>query len=309
MVDRRRVIGAALVGVAAGLAPHRPASAARSGQSFLLVHGAWHGAQHWNLVTEQLAARGHRVLAIDLPGYGLKAHLPQSYMRQDLAVFASERSPVADVTLDDYVATVLENLRRLAADGKVTLVGHSMAGAVITRVGETAPELIERLIYLTAYCPVQLPHALAYNALPERAGARDGGLAIGDPKVIGAVRINPHSVDRAYLEEVRQTFYQDVPSESFLAFANSLVPDLPLRVVSTDARGTPQRWGAIPRSYIRCTEDRALPIALQDRMIREADAATPGNSFVLKTLASSHSPFASQPARLAEVLEAAGSPG
>ena len=47
-----------------------------------------------------------------------------------------------------------------------------------------------------------------------------------------------------------------------------------------------------------------MPLALQDRMIAEADAYTPGNRFEVRSLPSSHSPFASMPDRLAEVLAA-----
>jgi hypothetical protein len=43
-------------------------------------------------------------------------------------------------------------------------------------------------------------------------------------------------------------------------------------------------------------------LALQDRMISEADAVTPRNKFQVETLASSHSSFASMPDRLAVVL-------
>jgi hypothetical protein len=81
-----------------------------------------------------------------------------------------------------------------------------------------------------------------------------------------------------------------------------LNPDLPLAVASDDARGTAQRWGTIPRTFIRLTEDHTIPVALQDRMIAEADAATPSNSFEVHSLPSSHSPFASMPDRLAAVL-------
>jgi hypothetical protein len=44
----------------------------------------------------------------------------------------------------------------------------------------------------------------------------------------------------------------------------------------------------VPRSYIRFTLDRALPLALQDRMIDEADAATPGNRFDVHSLPAPH---------------------
>ena len=38
--------------------------------TFLLVHGAWHGAWCWEKVVVALEAAGHRAIAIDLPGHG-----------------------------------------------------------------------------------------------------------------------------------------------------------------------------------------------------------------------------------------------
>jgi len=63
-------------------------------KNFLFVHGAWHAAAHWNNVVERLVRMGHRAFAIDLPGSGLNAHYPQSYLRNDFTALASEPSPV-----------------------------------------------------------------------------------------------------------------------------------------------------------------------------------------------------------------------
>jgi hypothetical protein len=64
----------------------------------------------------------------------------------------------------------------------------------------------------------------------------------------------------------------------------------------------PARWGTVPRTYIRCTLDTALPMALQDLMIKEADTAISGNAFEVKTLVTSYAPFASVPDQLAALL-------
>ena len=271
-------------------------------RTFLLVHGAWHCALHWSSVAALLAGRGSRVRAIDLPGHGLKAKFPESYFRQDLASLATEPSPLRDVSLDDYVAAVVTEAGSLARFGRVTLVGHSMGGIVITRAAEAIPELIHRLVYLTASCPVLLPSGRDYFNLPENAGSRVRGLILGDPKQIGAFRINSRSVDPAYVEEIRQTFYNDVPRQAFQPFAHALTPDIPLLPMTTDARGTRDRWGRVPRTFIRCTLDNCVPIALQDRMMREADAFTPDNPFEVKTIEAGHSPFAAQPEKLAAIL-------
>lgn len=43
--------------------------------SFVLVHGAWHGAWCWRRVVDLLRAEGHRVHALTLTGVGERAHL------------------------------------------------------------------------------------------------------------------------------------------------------------------------------------------------------------------------------------------
>ena len=64
---------------------------------------------------------------------------------------------------------------------------------------------------------------------------------------------------------------------------------------------TPGRFGAVPRHYIRCTQDRAIPLTGQDHMIATVDAAIGGKT-TTHTLESSHSPFLSQPAALSKIL-------
>ncbi|MFG2832412.1 hypothetical protein ACGFWI_33970 [Streptomyces sp. NPDC048434] len=59
-------------------------------------------------------------------------------------------------------------------------------------------------------------------------------------------------------------------------------------VMMSDARGHADTWGTIARTYIRLTDDRSLPVAMQDRLVAEADALTPDNPFDVHTLATSH---------------------
>lgn len=53
--------------------------------------------------------------------------------------------------------------------------------------------------------------------------------------------------------------------------------------------------------YIRCTQDRAIPLTGQDHMIATVDSAIGGKT-TTHTLESSHSPFLSQPATLSKML-------
>ncbi|NVJ19627.1 MULTISPECIES: alpha/beta fold hydrolase [Myxococcus] len=308
-MKRRDLMKTALLG--AGTLPLQAALAAtpergkQPRRAFLLVHGAWHNALHWTRVTEALSARGHQVVAINLPGHGLNARFPSAYVKGDTVSLRDERSLQADLTLEDCAAAVvaaLEKLRQGAGGTKPVLVGHSVGGAVITRAGELAPQHIGRLVYLSAYCPLRLGSPSGYAALPEARTGYGETLFLGDPGKLGAVRINPRG-GTEYLEALRAAYYQDVPMADFLPFAFSLTPDLPLSLWTSKVGATKERWGRIPRGYIRCTQDRALAPALQELMIREANAFTPGNAFTVESLAASHSPFASQPEALVALLD------
>jgi len=271
-------------------------------RSFLFVHGAWHTAMHWHRVTDRLVAMGHRAAAIDLPGSGLDAAYPAAFLQGDFGALQTEPSALSDVRLDDYVDAVTAQLTEMARYGTVTLVGHSFGGLTITRVAEAVPHLVRRLVYVTAYVPVNQKSGAEISMLPEGQTSLSGAVLVGDPTKTGAMRINPRDPDPGYVEKARSAFYNDLSTEEFRRYAACLNPDLPLAVCMDDARGTPQRWGTVPRAFVRTTEDHTIPLALQDRMIAEADAATPANRFVVRTLASSHSPFASVPDDLAAVL-------
>lgn len=312
-MDRRWIVAAGSSFAIAGAGASRPVLAQNSRRkgderrrhrTFVFIHGAWHSAVHFERVTALMSLLGHRTFAIDLPGSGLNAAYPSSYLRNDFAQFTTEVSPLKGLTLTDYVNYMVPYISFLAELGPVTLVGHSFGGLSLNLIAERIPERISRLVYLTAYCPVRLPSILDYSALPENASSLSATAFLGDPAQTGAIRINPRSSDPAYLEKCRMAFYTDVPLSEFDAFAVYLNPDLSLAAAQQDARGTPDQWGSVPRTYIRCTLDRANPIEVQDLMIREADYATPGNRFDQRTLVSSHSPFASMPKALAELLVA-----
>ncbi|MEI7217439.1 alpha/beta fold hydrolase [Pectobacterium carotovorum] len=104
-------------------------------KNFLLVHGAWQGAWVWNKIQPKLTAEGHTVKAIDLPGSG------------------DDQTPATTVSLDAYARKIIDAASLLSAQGKVTLVGHSMGGAAITLAASLAPELFEKLIYVCAILP------------------------------------------------------------------------------------------------------------------------------------------------------------
>lgn len=310
-MQRRSFMNRAVIGSAGAAATLAATSADADGRrrdrpTFVFVHGAWHGGWCWAEVVRRLAERGYPAIALDLPGHGITARLPQAYLQQPQspAALATEVSPLAALTLDDYRDHTLKMVRGLVADGddRVILVGHSLGGATLSAVGEAAPELVKRLVYLTAFVPVTFNNVLAYLQQPNFASSQVPPLFVADPAVVGCARINHNSADPAYVAADKNAFYGDVATPAFQAVANLLTPDEPIQAFTTPVVVTPQRWGRLPRTFIRCTEDQAIPIIVQDQMIVDADGFTPTNRFQQRTLHTSHSAFAAAPQALTDLL-------
>ena len=294
------VAGASLA--ACGGGGNANAGGTGSKPTFVFIHGAWHGGWCWSEMVRLLGEQGFPALALDLPGHGLTARIPVSYnaVPQNPAAVGTEVSALASLTINDYRDMVLKVIRGLTRDGSgpVVLVGHSAGGATLTAVAEAEPSLIKRLVYLTAFAPVKLPSVLDYLSLPSFATSEVPPLFAADPAVVGVARINFIASNAA----AKSAFYADVADAPYAAVANLLTPDEPFGTFTTRVTPTLARWGSVPRGFIRCTLDRAIPIAVQDLMIAEADAFTPNNKFVQKTLAVSHSPFVSNTAGLLDHL-------
>ncbi len=122
--------------------------------TFVFVHGLASNSFFWMPVLRELALLGHRGLAVDLPGHGLDARLPLSYQApQDVAAFTAADSPIAGITVADNVAQVIDVVRKVRQHGPVILVGHSLGGVTIGLVATAVPEAIQRLVYVSAFCP------------------------------------------------------------------------------------------------------------------------------------------------------------
>jgi pimeloyl-ACP methyl ester carboxylesterase len=107
----------------------------KSGCSFVLVHGAWHGGWCWERVLPLLRAAGHDVHAPTLTGLG--EHAPPASPKIDL------ETHIADIV------NVLE-MENLA---NVVLVGHSYGGMVIAGVADRVAARMKQLVYLDAFVP------------------------------------------------------------------------------------------------------------------------------------------------------------
>lgn len=240
-----------------------PDPSADGSRRFVLVHGAFQAAWSWEPVAEELRARGHRVDVFDLPGAG------------------DDPTPVSEVTLDLAAKRVVEVIE--GSPEPVVLVGHSMGGIVVTEVAGRVPERISRLVYVTAFRPVDGESLLDLAGLPE--GAADGVQANivieGEPPV--AV------FDRS---KAREVFYHDLSEEAMAAATARLDPQ-PLSIFATPV--TLPEPIAIPTDYVVCTKDGAIPPELQTLMAERSQAT-------VFRLASSHSPMFSFTRELSDIL-------
>lgn len=233
--------------------------------TFILIHGAWHGGWCWERILPLLTAQGHRVLAPDLPGMG------------------RDTTPLSSITLEDWTQFVTALV--LKQDEKVILVGHSRGGIIISQVAEYAATQIKTLVYLAAFL---IPN-----------GKTLGGTVMEHPRVSNRLRGLALSVDQPTstlpLAVVRDTFYNTTP-EIWLQRAVSLMGPEPMANFWTPVFLSEAAFGKIPRVYIECLQDRAIPIAFQRRM----RSALPCEQVL--TLDTDHSPFYSAPALLAASL-------
>ncbi|MFE0381570.1 alpha/beta fold hydrolase [Streptomyces inhibens] len=128
--SRRSALKAAVAGAGAVTSVGAGASVAhadgrrRGAPTFVLVHGSGSNSFYWQPLLRELGLRGHRAIAVDLPGHGLGAYLPESYQTpQDLERLRTEPSPISKVTLGDFAAHVIGVVRRAYHNGPVVLVG------------------------------------------------------------------------------------------------------------------------------------------------------------------------------------------
>jgi pimeloyl-ACP methyl ester carboxylesterase len=194
-----------------------------------------------------------------------------------IATAAVENPSVANAPSD--LAADGDNLRSAldAIGGPIVLVGHSYGGAVITDAG--AHPDVARLVYLSAF------------ALDAGESVMQNALTGGDDMELGAALQFDGELLTVDPARVTEFFYHDcAPAVASAASAQ-------LRPMSLAAMGGVPRsvaWRERPSTYVVCTDDRAIPVALQRQC---ADRI--GDMVELPT---SHSPFLSRPDDLARLL-------
>jgi pimeloyl-ACP methyl ester carboxylesterase len=188
------------------------------------------------------------------------------------------RSPDS-LTLDSYVDSVVAVLEEI--ENPVRLVGHGMSGLIIGQVAEAVPDKVASLVYLTALL------------LNDGESAVDVATRDSESRLIPSVSLNPEgTVDT---EAVHKLFYGDCRPEVSRRAARQLVAE-PIAPSMGQAHLSGERWGSVPRTHIVYSQDRAISAGSQRQMIDDV-----GVDQVVE-MDTSHSPFLSQPDKLAAVL-------
>ncbi|WP_405985420.1 alpha/beta fold hydrolase [Streptomyces sp. NBC_00872] len=102
-------------------------------ETFVLVHGAWHGGWAWEPVAARLRAAGHRVLAPTSPGLGI------------------DDDP-RGVTLADCADALVDQVERRDLTD-VTVVAHSWGGYVIGGAERRLVRRLKQVIFYSAFVP------------------------------------------------------------------------------------------------------------------------------------------------------------
>ncbi|MFI1868846.1 alpha/beta fold hydrolase [Streptomyces jumonjinensis] len=276
--------------------------------TFVFVPGGSSNARAWGPLQNEPALLGHRSYAVDLPGHGDRADHPAAYYRQpqDLTALATAPSPMRGITLQDNVRHVVDVLRRLTASGPLILAGNSFGGLTVTAVGNAVPELLDRVVYLSAVClsdPAMLTEKwdVADDNLLDAAAAR---ITVPDKGNQGVVRLNWRSAhaDPELFAQLKAAVMADSTDHQYRMLLDSMDPDENYAVMEEGAVVRAERWGSVPHTFVRLSEDLSIPPAVQDYMIRKADELTPENPFDVHTLAASHVGYFSQPQIFAEPL-------
>lgn len=233
-------------------------------KTFVLVHGAWQGPYAWQAVRQQLEEKGHKVVVVELPGHG------------------ADNTAPATLTMNSYRDKVVAAINGLS--GNVILVGHSMGGMVISVTAETIPTRIEKLVYIGAFLPVN--------------GQSLQTLASTDTTSLLGPALVP-SADQPTLgikaENLTSIFIQDGSDAAKKLVIDNYRPE-PVIPFTNLATLTAANFGNVAKYYVHTTQDKAVSINLQKRMVTAAGVKNTYN------LTSGHSPFLSMPTEVTNLL-------
>lgn len=232
--------------------------------TYVLIHGSWHGGWCWYKIIPLLEQAGHTVIAPDLPSLG------------------KDKTPSAGISLESWTKNILQILD--AQPEPSIVVGHSRGGILISQAAEQRPDKVKKLVYLAAFL------------LRDGESLLQVAQAHGPSPVLANLVMSADQRSVTVKEEViKEVFYEECSAED-VALARLLLAPEPLAPLATPIHVTEAHFGRVPRVYIECRRDKALPLDLQRKMY----TTLPCQQVI--SMDTDHSPFFSRPEELARHL-------
>jgi len=181
------------------------------GPPLVLVHGLSGSWQNW-LENIPRLAQGHRVIALDLPGFG------------------ASPMPPWEISIANYGQLVDEFCTQLNLHA-CALVGNSMGGFIAAEVAIAEPEWVEKLVLVSAAGissarmrrePAEVAARMAAAVTPLALRLRERGMRRGRLRSIMFRNIF-HAPHRLRPELLWEFFHHGVGAEGFIPAAASLV--------------------------------------------------------------------------------------
>jgi pimeloyl-ACP methyl ester carboxylesterase len=261
-----RILKAGFVSASSGFLPIA-AAAQTAAKTYVLVHGAWHGAWVWRDVAGALRGMGHRVTTPTQTGVGERKHLLSK-----------------DITLDTFVADIVNHIEAEELND-VILVGHSFAGTSISGTADKMPERIRHLVYLDSVI-IEGGRSVFSTLPPDVVAARrkvvaEVGQGIFIPPPPPAALGIPEGHPSADWVRRRMTPHPVSTYESPLKLDNPL-------------------GNGRPRTYVMCTNPIYAPLEGARQWVRKQ------TDWKWQEIATGHNAPASAPAEVASLLSAIG---
>ncbi|CAJ1942701.1 unnamed protein product [Sphenostylis stenocarpa] len=221
---------------------------ASGSKHFVLVHGACHGAWCWYKLKPLLESAGHRVTVLDLAASGINLQ------------------KIEDVdTFSRYSEPLLQLLATIPPNEKVILVGHSLGGLNIALAMDKFPEKVSVGVFVTAFAP-DVEHQPSY--VLEKYSERTPSTEWLDTEFSPSGNKTSMFFGPMFFSNklYQLTSIQDLELAKSLARPSSLF----LEDLSKEKKFSKEGYGSVPRAYIVCTEDLAIPLNYQLWMIQNA---------------------------------------
>jgi len=267
---------------------------AADASAVLLVHGMQDEADTWRHVVQPLA-QTHRVVAVDLPGFGRS---DKPHRRYDVPFFA---------------ATLLALLDALHIE-RAHLVGNSLGAMICDWIAMRRPERVTRLTLVDGTAVITQPPptprpTLAHLLFPDRADRRyfealrhapEDAYATLTPYYANLAAL-PEEDRRFLFQRVNERVWDEAQRVAALSTRSALLPFLMWNRSRLRADAAAMR---VPTMVIWGTQDRILPAENG----RARAALQPGARY-LQIGGCGHLPQQERPTELVQALTSATVPG